>query len=59
MTDETIVKLWRQGHSRNYIIGEERKWLKVLNENMKRKELDETARRNVEQALLRWWRKNV
>ena len=63
MIYETIIHNWRIGHSKNWLVEEEYKELmnKYRNSGMKisAKEIKYLAKKNIEEALLRWWKLNV
>ena len=63
MNYETIIHNWRIGHSKNWLVEKEYKELMNNYKNgrmkIKAKEVKYLAKKNIEEALLRWWKLNV
>ena len=65
MEYEVIIKEWKAGHSKKWLIDEEYKSLMWLKKNRgafkysKLKEIKQQASRNIEEALLKWWKEEI
>lgn len=59
MTRETIVELWRQGHSKEWLINKQNEEIMALGraDGLKKYEIKRKAQSDIEEALLDWWRK--
>ncbi len=61
MRYETIIENWKQGYSKKWLIEEEYKsllWQKKQRK-IKASDLKEESQRNIEEALLKWWREEI
>lgn len=61
MKYETIILNWKQGHSKKWLVEEEYKsllWQKKQRK-IKASDLREESKRNIEEALLTWWREEI
>lgn len=60
MREEDIVRNWREGHSRKWLIDKELKDLKPFaTTKEQRANLSWQAQHNVEEALIKWYRREV
>lgn len=65
MEYETIIREFKSGHSKKWLIDEEYKSLIWLKKNRgmfkysKAKEIKDKASQNIEEALLKWWKEEI